>query len=62
MAKKNEQKNQDTLQMLKAAIRSGAPDRLYVFYGEEVFLLHHYFEQLKKVLLDGVEYLRGRAF
>jgi len=52
VAKKNEQKNQDTLQMLKAAIRSGAPDRLYVFYGEEVFLLHHYFEQLKKVLLD----------
>lgn len=42
----------DDLQMLKAAIRSGAPDQLYVFHGEEVFLLNHYLEQLKKALLD----------
>ena len=42
----------DDLQVLKAAIRSGAPDRLYIFHGEEVFLLNHYLEQLKKVLLD----------
>ena len=40
------------MQELKAAIRSGAPERFYVFHGEEVFLLHHYFEQLKKMLLD----------
>ena len=52
MAKKNDQPKQDNLQALKAAIRSGAPDRLYIFHGEEVFLLHHYFEQLKKTLLD----------
>ena len=52
MAKKNEQPKQDNLQALKAAIRSGAPDRFYIFHGEEVFLLHHYFEQLKKLLLD----------
>lgn len=52
MAKKNEQQKQDNLQVLKAAIRSGAPDRCYIFHGEEVFLLHHYFEQLKKLLLD----------
>lgn len=52
MAKKNEQPKQDSLQVLKAAIRGGAPDRLYIFHGEEVFLLHHYFEQLKKLLLD----------
>ena len=52
MAKKNEQPKQDNLQALKAAIRSGAPDRFYIFHGEEVFLLHHYFEQMKKMLLD----------
>ena len=52
MAKKKDQPKQDNLQMLKAAIRSGVPDRLYIFHGEEVFLLHHYFEQLKKMLLD----------
>ena len=52
MAKKQEQDKADSLQVLKAAIRSGAPDRLYIFHGEEVFLLHHYFEQLKKLLLD----------
>jgi DNA polymerase-3 subunit delta len=52
VAKKNEQPKEDNLQVLKSAIRSGAPDRFYIFYGEEVFLLHHYFEQLKKLLLD----------
>ena len=52
MAKKNEQSKQDNLQVLKAAIRGGTPARCYIFYGEEVFLLHHYFEQLKKLLLD----------
>ncbi len=41
-------------QALKAAIRSGSPERLYVFHGEEVFLLHHYLEQLKKAVLDAV--------
>ena len=52
MAKKNDQDKQDKLQELKAAIRSGSPARLYIFHGEEVFLLNHYFSQLKKVLLD----------
>ena len=52
MAKKNEYEKQDNLQVLKSAIRSGAPARFYIFHGEEVFLLHHYFEQLKKLLLD----------
>ena len=50
MAKKMEQTNQ--LQELKAAIRSKEPERLYFFHGEETFLLHHYLEQLKKLLLD----------
>ena len=52
MAKKYEKETNDSLQELKAAIRSGTPANLYIFHGEEVFLLHHYFEQLKKLILD----------
>ena len=52
MAKKNNREQPDNLQELKAAIRGGTPARLYIFHGEEAFLQHHYFEQLKKVLLD----------
>ena len=50
MAKKQEQPN--TLQELKAAIREKTPGRLYFFHGEETFLLHHYLEQLRKILID----------
>lgn len=50
MAKREEKPNQ--LQQLKADIRDKTPQRLYVFYGEETFLLHHYLQQLKKLLLD----------
>ena len=50
MAKKQEQP--DALQMLKQAIRAKDPGRLYFFYGEEVFLLHHYLEQLRKAIID----------
>ena len=50
MAKKTEQAN--NLQTLKAAIRAKEPERLYFFHGEETFLLHHYLDQLKKLLLD----------
>ena len=50
MPKKQEQP--DALQMLKQAIRAKDPGRLYFFYGEEVFLLHHYLEQLRKVIID----------
>ena len=50
MAKKTEQ--QDQLQLLKAAIRAKEPERLYFFHGEETFLMPHYLEQLKKILLD----------
>ena len=47
-------KTQDTnnLQMLKASIKAGQPANFYIFHGEEMFLLHHYLEQLKKVVLD----------
>lgn len=40
------------LQRLKADIRSQSLARLYFFHGEETFLLHHYLQQLKKILLD----------
>ena len=50
MAKKQEQP--DSLQILKQAIRAKDPGRLYFFYGEEVFLLQHYLEQLRKVIID----------
>ena len=44
--------DQDNLQRLKAAIRAKSPDRLYIFHGEEIFLLHHYLDQLRKLLTD----------
>jgi len=51
VAKKDE--NQvDALQELKLDIRQKTPRRLYFFHGEEVFLLHHYLEQLRKLLTD----------
>ncbi|MBQ8236917.1 MAG: DNA polymerase III subunit delta [Oscillospiraceae bacterium] len=42
----------DNLQILKQAIKAKELGRLYIFHGEEVFLLNHYFEQMKKILLD----------
>ena len=52
MAKKYDTGKADNLQILKNDIRSATPARLYIFHGEEAFLQHHYFEQLKKMLLD----------
>jgi DNA polymerase-3 subunit delta len=40
------------LQELKNALKNKAPERLYIFHGEEVFLLNHYLGQMKKLLLD----------
>lgn len=42
----------DELARLKAAIRSDSPERLYFFHGEEVFLLHHYLNELRKKAID----------
>ena len=50
MAKYEEKDN--SLQELKQDIRQKTPRRLYFFHGEEMFLLHHYLEQLRKVLTD----------
>lgn len=51
MAKKQDD-SIDSLQGLKLDIRNKSPRRLYFFHGEEVFLLHHYLEQLRKLLTD----------
>lgn len=40
------------LQLLKEDIRQNHPGRLYFFYGEEIFLLHHYLKQLQKGIVD----------
>lgn len=50
MAKKPAQPAQ--LQTLKADIKEKRPARLYFFHGEETFLLHHYLQQLQKILID----------
>ena len=51
MAKKDEFKP-NGLALLKQHIKTKQPDRLYIFHGEEVFLLKHYLGQLRKILLD----------
>jgi len=50
MAKKEETCN--GLQALKAAIKEEKLAPLYVFYGEETFLLHHYLDKIKKIKID----------
>lgn len=44
--------NVGMLQELKAQIKSKQPGRLYIFHGEEVFLLNHYLGSLRNLLLD----------
>ncbi|MBE6977104.1 MAG: DNA polymerase III subunit delta [Ruminococcaceae bacterium] len=46
------QPDNDALQLLKADIKAGTPANLYFFHGEELFLLHHYLQQLKNAVLD----------
>ncbi len=43
-----------TIQTLKTAIREKKTKRLYVFHGEETFLLNHYLGQLRKNLIDEI--------
>ncbi len=46
------QQEENRLQELKVAIRNKTPGQLYVFYGEETFLLRHYLNQLHKIVVD----------
>lgn len=50
MAKKQAPAN--ALQELKQALKNKDLGRLYMFHGEETFLLHHYLGQIRKQLLD----------
>ena len=50
MAKKQPAGN--GFQTLKTALKNKDLGRLYIFHGEEVFLLNHYLGQMKKQLLD----------
>ena len=52
MAVAYKQTQDNGLQELKMVLRDRNPGRLYFFYGEEVFLLHHYLDQLKKKTVD----------
>ncbi len=45
-------KDDSAFQRLKAAVKSKSPERCYIFHGEEMFLLRHYLEQLKKLLVN----------
>ena len=40
------------LQQLKTDLRAKNINKLYFFHGEEVFLLQHYLQQLKKNLIE----------
>ena len=50
MAKQTDKPN--NLGQLKIDIREKTPGRLYVFHGEETFLMNHYLGQLRKLLVD----------
>ena len=55
MAKRFEdekQKQQDALRSLKTNLKQGTFQRLYIFHGEETFLLQHYLSQMKSKILD----------
>ena len=41
-----------SIQLLKKDIKEKNLQRFYIFYGEETFLLQHYFMQIKKQLID----------
>ena len=48
-----EKKNQPgAIAALKAELKEKQLRRLYIFHGEETFLLHYYLEQIKKLLID----------
>lgn len=45
-------KDTGALQQLKRSIREKKTENLYIFHGDETFLLHHYLGELRKLLLD----------
>ncbi len=49
---KQQQNKADDFSRLKTAIKNRELERLYFFHGEEVFLLHHYLDQMEKKTID----------
>lgn len=44
--------NEDMLPVLKKQLKEKKTERLYIFHGEETFLLQYYLQQMKKMLTD----------
>lgn len=60
MAKKQENAE---YKRLKAALAEGSPGQLYIFYGEERYLLEYYLSQLRQcVLTPGMEEFNQKRF
>ena len=47
----------DEFSRLKVAIKNRELERLYFFHGEEVFLLDHYLNEMKKIVSSDAHYL-----
>ena len=47
MAAKATKKSSAALEKLRADIKSGSPENVYIFYGEETYLRDRYLEELK---------------
>ena len=47
MAAKATKKSGAALEKLRADIKSGSPENVYIFYGEETYLRDRYLEELK---------------
>lgn len=46
--------DQSALKQLKADLKAGTPANLYIFHGEEMFLLNHYLQMLKNCVVDSL--------
>ena len=56
MAAKAMKKSGAALEKLRADIKSGSPENVYIFYGEETYLRDRYLEELKALLVpEGFE-------
>ena len=51
MAAKATKKSGAALEKLRADIKSGSPENVYIFYGEETYLRDRYLEELKALLV-----------
>ena len=47
MAAKATKKSGAALEKLRADIKSGSPENVYIFYGEETYLRDRYLEELR---------------